>query len=291
MNFDWLPEASYPYLTALAIILVTLLAGTIVNRLMKRFINKAANDLLNDPTEYVFFRNSLTAVIYLVGFSLAFYSIPALQNLARSILAGAGIAAVALGFASQAALSNIVAGVFIVIFKPFRVKDCVELRDGSIEGQIENITLRHTIIRNYQNRRVIIPNSVISDEIIYNMDLVDLSIREWIELGVAYDSDLDQVRSVIIDELEKYPLLIDKRTAEEIEKGDPKILVRVIKLNDFRIRLRIYAWVSNHNDSFAIRYDMLERLKKRFDQEGIEIPVPSQNVFFRNSLETQAMVS
>jgi small conductance mechanosensitive channel len=134
------------------------------------------------------------------------YAIPSLRTLAKSLLAGAGIVAVAIGFASQAALSNIIAGVFIVIFKPFRVKDRVTVKD-TINGVIEDITLRHTVIRNFQNRRVIIPNSMISEEIIVNSDIIESKICKWIEIGISYGSDIDLAKSIMAEEAQNHPLL------------------------------------------------------------------------------------
>jgi len=96
---------------------------------------------------------------------------PNLRALASSFLAGAGILAVAVGFASQHALGNIISGVFIVIFKPFRVTDRVKLRE--LTGVVEDITLRHTIIRDFENKRIIIPNFLISEEIIVNSNFED----------------------------------------------------------------------------------------------------------------------
>ena len=97
----------------------TILVAFIVNRLFRRFIRRNSLLIRNDPTNYVFLRHALTGIIYVVGFSWAVYSLPSLRAVANSLLAGAGILAVAVGFASQHALSNIISGIFIVIFKPF----------------------------------------------------------------------------------------------------------------------------------------------------------------------------
>ena len=133
----------------IGIVLFTVLIGTLFNRLVKRFIRKRSEELKNDVANYHFLRRGFTVLIYLLGLSLAVYSVPGLKTLAQSMLAGAGIAAVAIGFASQAALSNIIAGIFIVIFKPFRANDRIEI-GTTISGVVEDITLRHTVIRNFK---------------------------------------------------------------------------------------------------------------------------------------------
>lgn len=284
MHWLHLSEPDTQTLTAIGIFVLTLLIGFLVNRILKRSINRAATDLFNDPTNYIFFRNALTALIYLVGFSLAIYSIPRFQALAQSILAGAGIAAIAVGFASQAALSNIIAGVFIVIFKPFRVRDRITIKD-TISGVVEDITLRHTVIRNYQNRRVIIPNSIISDEVIVNADLVDQRVCEWIEIGISYDSDVDLARKILQDEIAKHPNLIDSREPEDIEAGAPLVRVRVIELADSAAILRAYAWTSNNASAFELKCDILEFAQKNFPKHGIEIPFPHRTLVMKGNME------
>lgn len=274
-------------LTAVGIILATLLLGFLVNRFLKRTINKAATDLFNDPTNYIFFRNGLTTLIYLVGFSLAIYSIPSFQTLAKSLLAGAGIAAVAVGFASQAALSNIIAGVFIVIFKPFRVNDRVTIKD-TISGIVEDITLRHTIIRNFQNRRVIIPNSIISDEVIVNSDLIESQVCEWIDIGISYDSDVDIAKQALHDYISTHPNLLDNRTPEQIEEEAPLVRIRVVGLEDSAVKLRAYAWAANNAKAFEMKCDVLEFAQKNFPEIGIEIPFPHRTLVFKQNQETPA---
>ena len=280
---DSLTPGMIDFLTAIIIILATIIIGGFVNRFSKSYIAKSTLHLENDPTNYQFLRRAIVTIIYIVGFSLAVYSIPSLKTLAQSLLAGAGIAAVAIGFASQAALSNIIAGVFIVIFKPFRVKDRIVVKD-TISGMVEDITLRHTIIRNYQNRRVIIPNSMISAEVIVNADLIETKVCNWIEVGISYDSDIDLAKQIMAEEVGNHPLYIDNRSEEDIEAGEPKVRVRLISLGDFSVNLRAWAWAENQADGFALQCETLESIKKRFDAEGIEIPFPYRTLVFKNAL-------
>lgn len=274
-----------PYLTAIAIIAVTVTLVLLFNRVMKRFIKKSTSDLDNDPTNYQFLRYAISLLIYLVGIGLAIYTIPSLKTIAQSMLAGAGIAAVAIGFASQAALSNIIAGVFIVIFKPFRVNDRITLRD-TLAGVVEDITLRHTVIRNFQNRRVIIPNSIISDEVIVNSDFVDPKVCNWIEIGISYNSDIDLAKHIMSDEAGNHPLALDTRSEEQIAAGEPMIVVRVLELIDSAVLLRAWVWTQDTADGFRLKCDLLESIKKRFDREGVEIPFPHRTLVFKNTLST-----
>lgn len=256
--------------TFFGIILGTLIVGWIVNRLFKRYIQRSTTIMNNDPTSYLFLRHSLRGLIFVLGFSLAAYSLPSLRGLAGSLVAGAGIFAIAIGFASQQALANIVGGLFIVIFKPYRVNDRLRLRN-TLVGVVEDITLRHTVIRDFENRRILIPNSVISEEVIINSDFGDDKICKWLELTLVHDSDIDLAKALMVEEALKHPLHLDTRTPEDKEAGKPEIMVRLIQLDERGARLRAYVWAKDSADAFAMSCDLLETIKKRFDEAGIRL--------------------
>lgn len=270
------------YITAGAILVATIIVATILNRFMKRYVKTSTTALDNNATNYHFLRRGIVGLIYLVGLSLAVYSVPGLKALAQSLLAGAGIAAVAIGFASQAALSNLIAGIFIVIFKPFRVNDRIVIKD-TISGVVEDITLRHTIIRNFENRRVIIPNSIISNEVIVNADLVDAKICQWIDIGISYDSDVAKAKQIIAEVVGAHPLFLDTRTEEDITNDKPLVMVRVIGMGESSVNLRGWSWAKDQADAFVLRCDVFESIKQRFDQEGIEIPFPHRTLVYKNA--------
>ncbi|MBT8190260.1 MAG: mechanosensitive ion channel family protein [Bacteroidia bacterium] len=265
----------------LAILVLTFLIALIVDKLFRQLIKKSSEDLNNDPTNYKFLRRVVTAMIYLVGFGAAIYIMPNLRALANSMLAGAGIMAVALGFASQHALSNIISGFFIVIFKPFRVNDRLKIRD--LNGVVEDITLRHTVIRDFENRRILIPNAVISDEIIINADFANDKICKWIEIGISYDSDIDLAKRIMESEVLDHPMHVDPRTEEQIAEGIPEVPVRVLSLGEYSVNLRAWAWSKDAVDGFVMSCELYGSIKKRFDSEGIEIPFPYRNIIHKNS--------
>jgi small-conductance mechanosensitive channel len=197
-------------------------------------------------------------------------------------LAGAGVLAVAVGFASQQALSNIISGVFIVIFKPFRIGDRVKISDRS--GIVEDISLRHTVIRDFENRRIIIPNAHISEEVIINSDYIDDKICKWIEIGISYGSDVELAKAIIKDEIIKHPLHIDPRTQEQIEEGAILAPVKVINLSESSVDLRGWAWAKDSSDAFNMGCDLFESIKLRFDKEGIDIPFPHRTLIHKNEI-------
>ena len=261
----------------IGILISTVILAFLVNRFFKRLIRRSTQDLNNDPTNYLFIRHALITVIYVVGFSIAIYSLPNLRTLASSLLAGAGILAVAVGFASQHALSNVISGIFIVIYKPFKVNDQITFRN--MVGVIEDISLRHVVIRDFENKRIIIPNTLISDEVIINAHYFDDRICRWIDISISYDSNLAKAKEILREEILKHPLRIDARTPEQIEAGNEEVIVRVLKLNESSVDLRGWAWADNAPNAFILACDLMESIKLRFDAEAdIEIPFPHRTI-------------
>jgi small conductance mechanosensitive channel len=272
-----LVEQIVNFATPVLIVLATFFAVYLFRKFYTRLSIRKAEEINSDPTNYKFLGHLITALIYMVGFSFAIYAIQPLRTLATSMLAGAGILAVAIGFASQQALSNIVSGIFIIMFKPFRVNDRIILRD-TLSGVVEDITLRHTVIRNFENRRIVIPNSIISNEVLINADLGDEKICRFLEIGISYDSDIDLAKKIIFEEVRNHKDYFDARSLEDVLNGVPEVTVRVIAHGDSSINIRAWVWALNSPTSFAMHCDLLESIKKRFDKEGVEIPFPHRTI-------------
>ncbi len=276
---------SYILLIVITLVIATILV-LILRKLLSIFITKYAKKLKTDPTNFSFIKNSVGFVIYTSAIIFIFFKIPYLKSLGTALFAGAGILAVIVGFASQKAFSNIISGIFILIFKPFKISDIIEIKDGQM-GVVEEITLRHTLIRDYENRRIVIPNSVISEETIINSNIQDEKIRKHIEFGISYDSNIDKAIHIIRDEAEKHPLLIDNRTTENIANNVPLVIIRVIALSDFSVNLKAYVWTKGNDDAFVVKCDLLKSVKQRFDNEGIEIPFPYRTIVYKKDLKDE----
>lgn len=272
------------WISAGGIVTITIVLGWIFQRFFNRLLIKNTGIIRNDPTNYRFLIHFITALIYTIGFSIAIFSIPELKALASSLLAGAGILAVAVGFASQHALSNIISGIFIILFKPFRVNDRLEVKE--LTGIVEDIGLRHTVIRDFENRRILIPNTVISDEVIINSNFGENKICKWIEMRVSFDSDIDTAKKIIREEINNHALHIDPRTAKEINDGKEKIPVRVLKIDEYAVKIRGWAWACNAPDGFVMECDLYESIKKRFDQEGVRLALPVGRILSAPMLKT-----
>jgi len=258
------------------IIALTFIFARVVSKLFRRLIKKSATEMSSDTTNYQFLRHVCTGLVYILGFSAAIYTLPALRSIATSMLAGAGILAVAIGFAAQAAFSNIISGVFIVMFKPFRIGDRLNIQQ--LAGIVEDITLRHTVLRDFENRRIIIPNAVISNEIIVNSDFGSELICKFIDIGISYDSDIDLAKTIIENEILNHPLQVDPRTEVQKADGVAEVPVRVMLLGESSVDLRGWAWAIDAPNGFVLKCDLLESIKKRFDREGVEIPFPHRTI-------------
>jgi small conductance mechanosensitive channel len=274
-------------LNYLILIIVTLLAATIatiiLRKVMSVFIKNYSKKLQTDPTNFAFIKNSVGFIIFSSATIFIFYKIPFLKSVGTALFAGAGIVAVVVGFASQKAFSNIISGIFILLFKPFKISDVIEFKDGH-KGIVEEITLRHTLIKNYENRRIIIPNSVISEETIINSSIQDEKIRKHVTFSISYDSDIDHAINIIRDEAKTHPFVIDNRTDEEIERGDPYVMIRVVALSDYSVDIKAFLWSENNDNAYVAHCDLLQSVKLRFDKEGIEIPFPYRTIVFKKDI-------
>jgi len=257
----------------------TLVFASFVQTWFKRSISEKTKNN-EDATSYKFLRYVAIVGVYFVGALLAILAFPSLRGVAQTALGGAGVIAVIAGVASQEALANLVGGVFIISFKPFKIGDIIKV-DESMVGTVTDITLRHTVIRNYENKMIVIPNSVINKEKLINYDLGERMCCQWIEIGISYDSDIDKAKHIMREECEDHPLLLDHRSELDKYNNVRKVVIRVIGLNDSAVTLRAWAWASNFGEAFEMKCDLYESIKKRFDKEGVEIPFPHRTMVFK----------
>jgi len=258
-------------------IIATVIAVQVINRALVIYFKFASGKLKVDETTYTVVRRIIIVTIYVIGGIVVISLIPSLPNLMLGMAAGAGIAAIVIGFAAQKVLSNVFSGISIAIFRPFRVGDVVEM-EGEY-GTVEDITLRHTVIRTWQNKRQIIPNSRISEETIINWTIGDLTVLWAVDFGISYDSDIDLARSIILDEINKHQ--------DVMHEEDREAVVRVTELGDFAVNLRALFWVSDRPTAWGTGAEIRESVKKRFDREGVEIPFPYRTVVFKKDMKVE----
>nr|WP_281384340.1 mechanosensitive ion channel domain-containing protein [Pelagicoccus albus] len=225
-------------------------------------------------TGITFLRNAVKATIFIISMMVIVYSIPPLRSLAVGFFAGASILAAIIGFASQKAFSNIVSGIFIVLFKPFRVDDIIKI-NGEI-GTIEDITLRHTVIRALENKRIIYPNSIIDSEPIINWSIRDEKAQKFMFISVDFEADVDRAIEIIRQESERHPSLLDLRTPEELKNGAKLVDVQLLDFQNSMVNFRVPLWAKDLPTAMNMTWDVQKAIKRRFDEERIPLGRPSQ---------------
>ena len=175
-------------------IIVFLIKGTVIylfvrvlTGVTKYFFRRSLRrqgKLILDATKVSFMQRIVVTTIYVIGIAGFLSLIPGMEKVSNSILASAGIMAMAVGLASQDALSNIVGGLFIIFSHPFKLGDYIEV-DNVIKGTVLEITLRHTVIRDAENRMILVPNNKINSSTIINSSYGDTATCAFVEVGVS----------------------------------------------------------------------------------------------------------
>jgi len=253
------------------IFVLTLIFQWIARRALVRYMRSRATHE-TDITNLKFLGNALSAIIYSVGIIFAIREYPPLRAFAGSLLTGAGIFAAIIGLASQQAFSNIVSGIFLVIFKPFRVNDRLKIRDTYI-GIVEDITLRHTVLRDLENKRIIVPNSVMSNEILINSDVIEQPVVKFVDVRIAHDANLDRAKEIICNLIMNHPKFYERPENIHHDVDKKSGVVKLVEMNDSGLLLRAYVWARNPSEGFDMYCDLLEQIKKQFDAEKISLTI------------------
>jgi small conductance mechanosensitive channel len=185
-----------------------------------------------------------------------------------SLIALLGAAGLAVGLALQGSLSNFAAGVLIVLFRPYKVGDWIE--GGGISGAVEEVQILTTVLKTGDNKRVIVPNSQIMGTTITNYSANETR-RVDLVVGVSYGDDIDKVRKELQDLVAADDRILD----------DPAVTIAVSELADSSVNFVVRPWVKTA-DYWGVYFDLTEAIKKRFDEVGISIPFPQQDVYIHN---------
>ncbi|WNJ54162.1 small-conductance mechanosensitive channel MscS [Escherichia coli] len=252
---------------ALAIIIVGLIIARMisnaVNRLMiSRKIDATVADFLSALVRYGIIAFTLIAALGRVGVQTA------------SVIAVLGAAGLAVGLALQGSLSNLAAGVLLVMFRPFRAGEYVDL--GGVAGTVLSVQIFSTTMRTADGKIIVIPNGKIIAGNIINFSREPARRNEFI-IGVAYDSDIDQVKQILTDIIQ----------SEDRILKDREMTVRLNELGASSINFVVRVW-SNSGDLQNVYWDVLERIKREFDAAGISFPYSQMDVNFKRVKEDKA---
>ena len=258
----WVSENALDWGINISIAIAIFIIGKIIARMLSNLVQKAMTRAGTDAI-LVGFIGNITYAILLVAVVLA--AIDSLGVNVTSLMAIVAAAGLAVGLALKDSLGNFAAGVMIIIFRPFKIGDFITA--GGTAGVVDEIGLFSTMMHTGDNQRIIVPNSSIIGGNIINTSALPTR-RVDLVLGIGYDDNIGQARDIIMAVME----------ADERILKDPAPAVAVGELADSSVNLNVRPWV-NSGDYWPVRADLLENIKMKFDEAGISIPYPQQDVY------------
>jgi small conductance mechanosensitive channel len=256
-------------------IVLALLGTRAIGALARAALAKSP-DYRRDPTAILFLRALGRGVVWLAAVVIYAHIIPVLRVLGTALLAGASVASIVAGFAAQNTLGNAIAGLSLLLYHPFRFGDRLQVPapSGPETGTVETVTLGYTILRTFDNRRVVLPNSIAANQTVINLSTVDPRVMAVVPIGVGYSADLARARAVLLELAHASP---DVQSVD----GCP-----VVQLGDSSVMLSLRAWCTDSLAAKRFEYAVYEQAKARFDEERIEIPYPYRNVLVKREAES-----
>lgn len=270
------PLRSNTALGALALLVVYVLIGVALSRLWSRGVRAVlAHDSEGriDRLNAGYLSQIGKIFLWAVVATLFAHSVPALSRLATALLASVSIASIVIGLAAQSTLANLVAGISLIFYRPFQIGDRLQLGapTGIETATVESVNLGYTVLRTWDNRRIVLPNAVIAAATTINLTAVDPRVMVSVPLSIGYGASIDRARAIAVE-----LAALHAGVAEVV--GCP-----VVALNASSVDLMLRAWCADAGVAATVKTDLLEAIKKRFDVEEIEIPYAYQNVILRRA--------
>ncbi|MFW6458904.1 MAG: mechanosensitive ion channel family protein [Halodesulfurarchaeum sp.] len=274
---DLLSEAGIPYAALLgsaAVFVIVFTVVAIVGRaVIQPLINRGMDRRGLDEHAKRPIRRIAKAIVLFVAIASAFGAAGFtgfLQSLATIAAAGT----LAIGFALQDVIKNFVAGVFIYTDKPFRIGDWIEW--DTYDGIVEDISLRVTRVRTFNNELLTVPNSQLTDGVIKN-PVEAQQLRRTFTFGIGYEDDIEKATEIILD----------KATAHDGIMEDPGPSVRVTSLGDSAVDLQARFWIADPSRSDFIKTtsEFVQSTKTALEEAGINIPYPQRDLHGELTLE------
>lgn len=251
-------------LKLLAAILV-LIIGRILIKWIIKLLGKSKFAKKNDATVVRVLLNFASAALYVLLFVtiIAILGVPMASMVA--VIASAGVA---IGLALQGALSNLAGGIMIMILRPFHIGDFVDIAGSS--GTVKDVGIFYTVLNTGDNKVITIPNGTVMAESITNYSVNDTR-RVDLVFGVAYGTDVERVKQILLEEADKHELALK----------DPAPFARLTKQSESSLDFTLRVWAKK-GDYWTVNFDLLERINARFEAEGIEIPFNQLDVHVIN---------
>ena len=190
-----------------------------------------------------------------------------------SVVTALGIGSLAIGLAAKDTLANMISGFTLMLDQPFRIGDRIQLTGGQI-GDVVDIGLRSTKIRTLDNQLLIIPNSDLCNTMLINQAFPDARVKGRINIGVAYGSDVDRVKNLLV------------ATAVEVDGvlADPAPEAYFASFGDSALNMALFFWVEEYGQLFAVTDRINSLILRRFNESDIEIPFPIRTVIMEKGL-------
>ena len=246
--------------------IVVFVVGRWIAQIVRNTTKKVMTKRKIDPT-IVSFTVSLAYIALMTFVILAALSQLGIQT--TSFIAIIGAAGLAIGLALQGSLANFAAGFLMIIFRPFKVGDLIDA--AGVLGSVEEIQVFTTQLKTADNKTIIIPNAKLTADNIINYSTKPTRRIDFV-FGIGYSDDIDKAKEVIGDVLAE-----DKRILK-----DPSPTIGVLELADSSVNFAVRPWV-NSADYWNVFFDINEKMKKRFDKEGISIPFPQRDIHLYES--------
>lgn len=192
------------------------------------------------------------------------------KEFAVTILQSSSLMVAVIGFAAQSVLADVIAGMVLSMAKPFDIGERIVLEDKNIAGIVESISMRHTVIKAYDGTRVLVPNNVINKAILRNSNFDDNVIGTFLEVEVAYESNLEHAMELVKEIVLAEPAVVDKSKGTSTKE----ISVLLSAMNDSGVTIKTTIWTSTVDESFRAASNIRLAIIQTFQKEGIEIPYP-----------------
>ncbi|RDL42715.1 mechanosensitive ion channel family protein [Marinomonas piezotolerans] len=253
----WLTEKSISIVAGILILFVgKWLARRIADWLEKRMLASKVDKAVAGFSSSILYALMFAAVVLMALGQIGIQT--------TSFIAILGAAGLAVGLALQGSLSNFASGVLMILLRPFKAGDFVEVA-GQM-GTVDRIELFHTYMKTLDNRSVILPNSSVMDDTIINYS-AQSTRRLDLTIGISYDADIRQARDLMKNILDN----------EERVLPDPAYMIFVSELADSSVNFSVRIWVKS-SDLLQFKSDFLEKVKYTFDENGVGIPYPQMDV-------------
>jgi len=259
---DKITDLTMQYGTKLVEALLVFLIGRWILKLIMNYVEKWSSEKL-DPTLHSFVLPMVKTFLYIL---LLITVATSLGIKMTSFVAILGAASFAVGLALQGSLSNFAGGILILTFRPFNVGDFIEVNGK--KGKVNSIQILYTKLTTRDNKQIVIPNGNVSNSTVTNYSTNDTR-RVDLNFGVGYDDDIEEVKQILKDIVNNHTMVLE----------DPEPLIRVGEHAGSSVNFNVLLWTKSEN-YWDVYYDMMEIVKKRFDEEDINIPYPQMDVHF-----------